>query len=440
MRPVVAIGPAGGFSVWEDNATDPSGLGIRARRLDGGFSPVGTAFQVNQSMGGNQQHAQITLLQNGGACLVWECGGQGSQYVYARFIDASGAFTSNEILVNQPAGEIKNSYTTNWVLIHNNKPHVHKQKIRELLNTREDSNVNPGVVTLADGSLVVVYSSSRKVSLKKGFTLSETITWNAKKSILVTNRTRVPFSYNIDYMQDVYFQRLSAAGAKLGGETVANSVRQYNQRNGSVAALSGGGFVVCWLNEVPGTDARVDSRVSLRGGGRVDVVARVFGADGQPTGAEFLVNTITMPCGAPVVTGRSGGGFTVAWVQRDSVQSNGLDVWFRAFDAVASPEGAPVLANSRTYGDQFSPAITTIGQQQLLVWSSMGQDGSWEGVYGKTLEGGAAVGEEFRINTTTHLRQVNPAVASSGRGAVVVWSSYAFDSGFDLLAQRYSAP
>ena len=47
----------------------------------------------------------------------------------------------------------------------------------------------------------------------------------------------------------------------------------------------------------------------------------------------------------------------------------------------------------------------------LIVWTSLGQDGSREGVFGQFVHGsGTPVGGEFRVNTTTH----QPADATGG--------------------------
>jgi hypothetical protein len=448
VQPAIAFGAAGGLVVCEDNDVDPSGLGIRARRLNAALSPVGDMFRINQSLVGDQAHPRTSLLTDGGAVVVWEGelpgpkkGVPGPRNIYVRFLAADGAFQTDEILVNRPAFALNHRITTNWTLIRNNKARPRTQKIREIVNNREEFNVNPGVVTLSDGSVVVVYSSSRKMSLKS-FGLSETLRWDYKRSLFITNRTRVPVNLAFDHMSDVYAQRFSAAGVKQGDEFVVNEVRDFNQRNGSVAALSTGGFVVCWINEVPNieTTASASNNAPTHRGGHVDVFARIFASDGTPAGPQFRVSTASWPSGAPVIAGRGDGGFTVAWVQRDSIRNNGLDIWFRSFDASATAAGDPARANDYSQGDQFAPALATIGGRQLLVWSSMGQDGSWEGVYARLLQGGAVAGSEFRVNTTRYLKQINPAVASSGAGAVVLWSSYGFDTGFDLFGQRYQAP
>ena len=96
--------------------------------------------------------------------------------------------------------------------------------------------------------------------------------------------------------------------------------------------------------------------------------------------------------------------------------------------------------NSYLYGDQYAPRISSIGVDYLVVWTSLAQDGSREGVFGRSLNGnGTLASGEFRVNTTTAGQQMQPSVASDGVNQfVVVWTSYTGSpNNFDLFAQRY---
>jgi hypothetical protein len=74
----------------------------------------------------------------------------------------------------------------------------------------------------------------------------------------------------------------------------------------------------------------------------------------------------------------------------------------------------------------------------MAVWTSMGEDGDHEGVFGRYLLGGTQVsGPEFQVNTTTISRQMHPAVAWNGNRFLVVWTSFSGTSGFDLFGQMY---
>ena len=116
----------------------------------------------------------------------------------------------------------------------------------------------------------------------------------------------------------------------------------------------------------------------------------------------------------------------VAWDAQDMVDhSNGWDIYARAFTS-AGAGGAVLRVNSHLYGDQYAPRISAIGTDYLIVWTSLGQDGSREGVYGQFVhDDGTLVGGEFRVNTTTIGQQMQPAVASDGVSQfLVVWTSF----------------
>jgi hypothetical protein len=76
----------------------------------------------------------------------------------------------------------------------------------------------------------------------------------------------------------------------------------------------------------------------------------------------------------------------------------------------------------------------------FAVWTSYGQDGTEEGVFGRFVsEGAEPIGPEFQVNTFAASRQFQPTVASSSeRMAAVVWASFVGGAtSFDLLAQRF---
>jgi hypothetical protein len=131
----------------------------------------------------------------------------------------------------------------------------------------------------------------------------------------------------------------------------------------------------------------------------------------------------------------------IAWGARDLANpTNSWDIYARAFSS-AGVGGTVMRVNSNLYGDQYAPRISAIGGDYLIVWTSLGQDGSREGVYGQFAhEDGSLVGGEFRVNTTTVSSQMQPAVASDGaQQFLVIWTSFTGNPyGFDLYAQRYA--
>ncbi len=429
ITPASAFGISGGFTVWADNITDPSGLGISAHRLDSSLAPVGGLIHVNQTVGGDQQRPKVAMLNEGGAVVVYQSGRSGAQNVLARFLTSSGGFATGELLVNDAAVSQTIRYKTTWTLIKNNRARTVTQTLTDKVVNRQEFNANPTVATLNDGTVVVVYGSSRFYQTNT-FGLNEQLQWDYKRDIFITNRTRVPLTFISRSMQDVYFQRFSATGQKIGGETRANQFLEFNQRDASITPLDNGNFALTWVSE------------QQRGEGKVDIYARIFSSAGVAAGNEFLVSTASQrPCGSPTVAATSGGAFTVAWTQRSEERTGGMDVYLRTFDAGGNPASDTARVNTFVYGDQFGPSIASLGAQQVIVWSSMGQDGSWEGVYGQAYIGATRVGEEFRVNISTPFKQIQPHISSDRLGrALILWSGYAVDSGFDVFGRSYLAP
>jgi hypothetical protein len=380
--PDVAVNTNGGFVVWQDEITDGSGWGVSAMQLNSTLSGSGSSFRVNVQGVGDQVNPRVALLQGGGAVFVWQDGQTGSPHIRARFLSASSTWlTTNDVVVN--------TFSNNF-------------------------QENPAVATLTNGNVVVVWESFGEAG---------------SGSLL-----------------DVYGQILSPTGQKIGGEFLINQFTTYNQRTPTVAALANGGFVVAWASEravgAP-TPPQQDGHGLLanqQSYPSIDVYAQLYNSSYQPQGSEFPVNTDSNPCGNPSVAAASDGSFVVAWSAFDMTNpTNGLDVWARTFSG-AGVGGTVMRVNSYLLGNQYAPRISAVGGDYLMVWTSLGQDGSLEGVYGQFVhEDGSMVGGEFQVNTTTAGQQIYPVVASDGVSQfVVVWGSFTGSLyGFDLFAQRY---
>lgn len=257
------------------------------------------------------------------------------------------------------------------------------------------SKLNPVVATLAGGDVVAAWSS-----------------FNQEGS---------------GSMWGVYAQRFSPAGVKLG-EFMVNQTTPFNQRSPAIAPLSDGGFVVIWVGE------------QQRFENSVEVYARLFAANGSAASGEILINSGTNVCANPSVAPSVDGGFLVTWMQKDVlVRSNSWDVVARPFSGNGLG-GVTRRVNTHVYGDQLAPKVSAIGSDYFVVWTSMAQDGSREGIYGQFLRSdGSFAGGELRVNTTTVSQQIHPAVASDGAGRfLAAWTSFIGGAAsFELSGQRY---
>jgi hypothetical protein len=381
VYPDVAVSPAGGFVVWQDNITDGSGWGISARSLNSTLSGSLGTFRVNAIGAGDQEYPRVALLNGGGAVFVWQGGPKGFQHIYARFLTATNTFqTTNDVMVNA---------STNYF------------------------QLNPAVAVLNNSNVVVVWSSYDEAG-------SNTLS-------------------------DVYAQIFSPTGQKIGGEFPVNQFTAYNQRTPAVAALPNGNFIVAWISEqernlAPSGSNTFSATPSSFQAPSVDVYARVFTNTGTASAGEFLANTDNNPCASPTVAVATDGSYLIAWCARDIANpTNSLDIYGRTFNN-AGVGGTVFYLNSYLYGDQYSPRVSALGLDYLATWTSKGEDGSREGVYARFVHNdGSLVGNEFRVNTTTASQQMHPSVASDGNSQfIVVWTSFTgLTAGFDLYAQRY---
>lgn len=383
MFPDVALNTNGGFAVWQDNITDGSGWGISASRLDNtlSLSPTWSQQRVNVQGTNDQENAHVAMLKNGGAVFVWQGGVEGYQHIFARFLTPTNTWLSTTDLS-------VNAFTNNF-------------------------QVNPAVAVLNDSNVVVTWSSYNQAG---------------SNSLL-----------------DVYAKILSPVGATVKSEFLVNQFTNYNQRSSTVAALKNGGFVMAWVSEQERT--AVNSFDETNGtlstqviNPSVDIYARLFQSNGVAVGNEFLVNSNYSPCANAAVAAASDGSFMVAWSGRDLVNfTNGWDVYERPFSTNGTG-GNIALVNTYLNGNQYGPRLSAIGLDYLVVWTSLDQDGSREGVYGQFVHNdGTPIGGEFRVNTTTISQQMQPAVASDGVSQfLAVWTSYTGGpNSFDLYGQRY---
>jgi len=170
------------------------------------------------------------------------------------------------------------------------------------------------------------------------------------------------------------------------------------------------------------------------------VWARIFSASGVAQGGEFKVNVNPTLCANPVVATSSDGGFLLAWSRKDLASpDDGWDVACRPFSS-AGVGGAESILNVQRAQDQFGPSVAALGSDYMVVWTSVGQDGSREGVFGRFVGStGVAAGDEFQVNTTTPSQQRLPHLASDGGTRfLAVWSGFTgVARGFDVFAQRY---
>jgi hypothetical protein len=391
-------------------------------------TPQGTEFSILGSLPGDQVWPTVSLSPSGGV-IAWQDsridkqgGGLGAAILSTGFEAGRGARVNNTTLGNHYRPQVQLLPDNNLVVVWESPvagtPDIYARFAKNTSKKQPgpygtnfytgDVRVNtyttgqqmdPAVAALPDGSAIIAWSS-----------------WGEDGN-----------------MYGVYARRLTSTGAgTTAKEFRVNQITANNQRNPAVTALPNGNYVVAWISEQERTTTRAD----------VDVYARIYSDEGVPQTDEIPVNSGTSLCDTPAVAPLGDGGFTVVWAQKDMViVTNGWDIWGRAFNSSGVPEGTEFGINTYLYGDQYQPKIAAGPSGSLVVWTSLNEDGSREGVYGRFLAGGTQVsGPEFRVNTTTISQQMHPSVAWDGVGHfLVVWTSFTGQQGFDLFGQLYVA-
>jgi hypothetical protein len=360
----VAADPVGNFvAVWQSNLQDGSGWGIFGRRYDSAGNPLGNEFQVNNFTTGNQFVPRVAMDANDNFTVVWEStNSDGNGYgISCRRYNSAGTPLGNEVQVN----------TT-------------------VVNNQHD----PFIAMRPTGEFVIVWVSD----------LQDGSGWG------------------------IYGQRFDASGNKAGNEFPVNSVTAGDQKQPSVGMDSTGNFVVEW--ESAGQD-----------GSGLGIYARRFNAAGAAQGSEFRVNTFTTNDQyASWITMNSSGAFVIAWssVGQDG---SGVGIYAQRYNAAGTPQGSEFRANTFTASDQIYPtASIDAAGNFVIVWESLGQDGSGRGIYCQRYNSaGVAQGSEMQINVNIASDQFNPFVAMfSTNDFIVNWTSFGQD-GFaeGVYGRRY---
>jgi len=378
VNPSIALRQGGGWVVWQDAAIDGKGLGISALRIGENGTATGSPRRVNEVVDGDQENPSIQLLADGRSFCAWQGGPIGFQKIYGRFLGVDGTGATPDIALSAGDGE---------------------------------HQIDPVAVVLRDGSIVVAWSSYRQDGSA---------------------------SY------DIYARQISSSGALLGEEIRLNAHQGMNRRSPALATLRSGGLVAAWVTERQvGVRDNIDARGrALAGYGApvfsVQVVARSLSANLEPLGNELRVSESGLAAN-PVLVTLEDGRLYAAWTRRNpSERQTRYDVYGRLLSSLGIPQDGERLINVQTAGDQYRPRLAVTSHGILAVWTSMGQDGSWEGVFGRWVNSsGAPSGDEIEINTQAGGGQIFPAVATTAdSGLLVAYSSNQPRTGYELFAQK----
>ncbi len=379
---------------------------------------LGGEVLVNSTTANDQLYPSVAALADGGYVVSWMSANQdGSGYgIYAQRYDAGGAAVGDEVRVNstivseqyEPAisALAGGGYVVSWMSYGQDGSGygIYAQRYDaggaavgdevRVNSTTIDSQQTPMIAGLGDGGYVVSWMSHGQDGSGWG----------------------------------IYAQRYDVSGDAMGDEVRVNSTTTNDQLYPSVAALTDGGYVVSW--------ASVD-----QGGSSYHTYAQRYDAGGAAVGDEVPVNSTTADFQLyPSVAALTDGGYVVSWMSSNQ-DGSGWGIYAQRYDAGGAAVGAGVRVNSTTINEQYRPVIAGLSDGGYVVsWMSYNQDGSGWGIYAQRYDaGGAMVGDEVRVNSTTFNDQHEPAIAAlSDGGYVVSWTSFDQNGrGADIYSQRY---
>ena len=329
---------------------------------------------INTTTAGNQGQPGVCGLQGTQFVVVWE--DRSDNTIKGQMLGASGARSSNEMLINLPTPpgprrqlpaivEYGSGFVVAWTEqapgSAASAPAQLKLRIFDVdtLSGPEiqvstapiEPLIRPAMARLSDGNFIVVWADKRDD-------------------------------------QRIRAQRFGPDGTRIGAEFRANTTAGLH-RVPMVVCLANGNIVIAHLNDF-GEDATADTLIVVE--------ADVFKADGSPANIH-LVSTGEQRIHAtwPVLAPLSGGRFLIGWVQHnvDDLPAT-TNVKARVF-STQGPLGQVTQFNTSTGQDRFSLAAVVLsgpdGESAFAAWTDdteSGGDTAGRAVRGRPLRVPAA--------------------------------------------------
>lgn len=374
ITPSVAINDTGvSIVVWSSWKSDWNGYGVYAQILDSLGSKVGSAYLV-ANYTDDQRNPSVSTWYGDGFMIVWQTTrdyqpgsgtyNNGIRYVHfipqVIYIETLFPYEDNPDDYD-PAGA--SSPSGDWIVVMTQWDQGNSsEEIRGMgsnlglpsgnINTFTSGSQNsPSVAMDSDGDFVVVWRSEDQDGDAGGI-YGQRYLSNASKigaefavntytdgdqsqpSVAMDsagNFVVVWASWGQDDSSwDIYGQRFSSDGMRIGLEFRVNTYPTGDQYQPSVDMSAGGDFVVCWCSV--GQDESGAAIVGQR-----------YLSDGTPLGSEFLVNSYTTDNQMrPCVSLNGMGDFMVVW-QSENQDGSGWGIYGQLYNRAPIPEFSAVV-------------------------------------------------------------------------------------------------
>ena len=216
---------------------------------------------------------------------------------------------------------------------------------------------------------------------------------------------------------DIRHRILDVDGTPLTGEIITPATTTGNQVDQSVAALTGGGFVVVWEDYSTDGFGNVHFRVYDGAGNAVSTGIVTAGGSADDNQRD------------PVVIGTADGGFVVAWSD-DAAANTGLAansgaLVARSYSATGVAQ-SDIVRISGPNGSSINPAIDADANGVVYVWDDNAQNGIYTSQVPTGIPPADQTGDGSAV-TSGPESSFAPDVAITAAGTVFVWEDFVQD-------------
>lgn len=547
--------PDGGMLVaWSSLNQDGDGWGVYAQRYDAHGSLVGDEFRLSETTLAGQQQISLAVRPDGGILATWTSGaaqdGDGNAIISRLFYpsDTGPILEARDIQASNfrtvaLAGMVWDGHPQGQA----NAGHLQViQKYEFIDMTPGNGYLGLGGIPQAEGQVFTVNGSdldklsistpivnSTDTILFRGFDGVRWSDWDvARVNSIVASSTMTPGNEVVvnDYTtgnqyrpavavlaggghvvtwvsegQDgsdmgVYAQRFDAAGNKVGGEFLVNSLKTAGaQDNPDITATPDGGFVITWNSSASaasgpwagygqrydgdgnrvgtqfihfehenGSVARMYPKVAVLSNGTLIIAKNhqitdaassraafsLFDDQGNPllgdndylnqwlSDPKLTTNGLTMMLGEVLPLHHGLSTFVVTWAEQSATAGNGYEIRGRVMLPDGSPYSAPFLIHTARAGDQQVSSIAPLydtGGGFLVAWAEPNGTGSDIRYQRFTMEG-TKLGPEITANSVLAGDQTQPRIVTLADGSyLITWISAGQDgSGNGIYARRFA--
>ena len=311
----------------------------------------------------------------------------------------------------------------------------------ESVSTAHDSdNQSPDVAADLNGNFVVVWRKSGVGVLARVWSGSEdgfggefTVTTSGSDPAVAQDPSS-KFVVAYAFGSRIYVRRFDGEGHPLGGEVRVDSEGIQSVRP-DVGMDVSGNFIVTWRCSVCEPNAE-------EGTYDFGVSARLYGADGDPLGAGFIVNAEQEgPQMFPSIGVGTGGNFVVAWWGGSDPEQLPETIYARAYNADASPltGDVDVCPQSHEFCSYY-PAVAASDPDGhfVVTWKGRGPEQTSTQGFARWYDSEGVAWEEPWTPGGENV-QGQTLAGDIGGNFVLVWAEGEYDAQ-DIFAHLYERP